>query len=42
MSSIYSHEFYETDERVTISIFDKGAAPENVSVNLSPRSVRLI
>ncbi|PSS37652.1 hypothetical protein PHLCEN_2v476 [Hermanssonia centrifuga] len=33
------HEFYETDEKVTISIFDKGADPEQVSVKFNPRSV---
>ncbi|KAF8516387.1 SGS domain-containing protein [Gautieria morchelliformis] len=33
------HEFYETDDGVTISIFDKGVVPENVSIELSPRSL---
>lgn len=34
------HEFYETDEKVTISIFDKGADPAEVSVIFEPRKVR--
>ncbi|KAF8577867.1 SGS-domain-containing protein [Ramaria rubella] len=33
------HEFYETDERVTISVFDKGANPDGVSVKFSPRAL---
>ncbi|TEB35068.1 SGS-domain-containing protein [Coprinellus micaceus] len=31
------HEFYETDERLTLSIFDKGADPEKVSIVFEPR-----
>jgi len=31
------HEFYETDEVLTLSIFDKGADPEQVSVSFQPR-----
>ncbi|KDR84967.1 hypothetical protein GALMADRAFT_233485 [Galerina marginata CBS 339.88] len=31
------HEFYETDEKVTLSIFDKGADPEQVSIKFEPR-----
>ncbi|KAI1797927.1 SGS-domain-containing protein [Ganoderma leucocontextum] len=31
------HEFYETDETVTLSIFDKGADPEQVKVFFEPR-----
>lgn len=34
------HEFYETDERLTLSVFDKGADPAQVSVKFQPRSVR--
>ncbi|KAH9919086.1 SGS-domain-containing protein [Fomitopsis serialis] len=36
MASI-RHEFYETDERLTISIFDKGADPQQVSVTFESR-----
>ncbi|TFK30420.1 SGS-domain-containing protein [Coprinopsis marcescibilis] len=31
------HEFYESDERLTLSIFDKGANPDEVSVQFEPR-----
>ena len=34
------HEFYETDEKVTISVFDKGADPAKVEVKFEPRKVR--
>ena len=34
------HEFYETDESLTLSIFDKGADPEQVKVSFEPRKVR--
>ena len=27
--TIIRHEFYETDEKLTLSVFDKGADPEN-------------
>ncbi|OBZ79923.1 Protein SGT1 B [Grifola frondosa] len=33
------HEFYETDERLTLSVFDKGANPEEVSIKFEPRSL---
>ncbi|KAI6008211.1 SGS-domain-containing protein [Pisolithus orientalis] len=33
------HEFYETDEALTIAIFDRGADPEQVSVKLEPRKL---
>lgn len=33
------HEFYETDEKLTISVFDKGADPAQVFVKFLPRSV---
>ncbi|KAI0801212.1 SGS-domain-containing protein [Fomes fomentarius] len=31
------HEFYESDERLTLSIFDKGADPEQVKVSFESR-----
>ncbi|KAI9063111.1 SGS-domain-containing protein [Trametes sanguinea] len=31
------HEFYETDEKLTLSIFDKGADPEQVKITFEPR-----
>ncbi|KAF8198974.1 SGS domain-containing protein [Pholiota molesta] len=31
------HEYYETDEKVTLSIFDRGADPEQVSIKFEPR-----
>ena len=33
------HEFYETDENLTLSIFDKGADLEQVKVSFEPRKV---
>ena len=33
------HEFYETDEKLTLSIFDRGADPAQVSVTFQPRKV---
>jgi len=33
------HEFYETDQRVTISIFDKGANPDEVSVKFTSQTL---
>ncbi|KAL6309933.1 SGS-domain-containing protein [Sparassis latifolia] len=33
------HEFYETDERLTLEVFDKGADPAAVSVTFQPRSL---
>ncbi|KAI0032759.1 SGS-domain-containing protein [Vararia minispora EC-137] len=38
MSTI-RHEYYETDERVVVSIFDRNADPDKVSVQFQPRSV---
>ncbi|PFH54455.1 hypothetical protein AMATHDRAFT_134067, partial [Amanita thiersii Skay4041] len=35
------HEFYETDEKVTISVFDRGADPAQVSINFEPRKINL-
>ena len=37
-----SHEFYETDERLTLSIFDKGADPAQVSIQFEPRKVGIL
>ncbi|KAH9486954.1 Protein SGT1-like protein [Psilocybe cubensis] len=31
------HEFYETDEKLTLSIFDRGADPAQVSIQFEPR-----
>ena len=33
------HSFYESDEKLTLDIFDKGANPEEVVVKFEPRSV---
>ncbi|TFK57101.1 SGS-domain-containing protein [Heliocybe sulcata] len=33
------HEFYETEDKVIISVFDKGADPEQVSVKFEPRKL---
>ena len=33
------HEFYETNENLTLSIFDKGADLEQVKVTFEPRKV---
>ncbi|KAF9237337.1 SGS domain-containing protein [Melanogaster broomeanus] len=33
------HEFYETDEVLTLSVFDRGANPEEVSVKFAPREL---
>ncbi|KAF7306907.1 hypothetical protein MIND_00483200 [Mycena indigotica] len=33
------HEFYETDERLTLSIFDRGADPAQVSLEFGPRKL---
>ncbi|KAE9408112.1 SGS-domain-containing protein [Gymnopus androsaceus JB14] len=33
------HEYYENDEKTTVSIFDRGADPEKVSVKFEPRRV---
>jgi len=39
MSVTPRHEFYETDEKLTLSIFDKGADKEKVVVKFEPRSL---
>ncbi|KAH7916451.1 SGS-domain-containing protein [Hygrophoropsis aurantiaca] len=33
------HEFYETDEKLTLSVFDRGADPEQVSVKFEARAL---
>ncbi|KAH9964300.1 SGS domain-containing protein [Russula dissimulans] len=33
------HEFYETDEKLILTIFDRGADPTHVNVKFQPRSV---
>jgi len=33
------HEFYESDNKLTLSIFDKGADPSQVTVIFDPRKV---
>lgn len=35
--STLRHEFYETDERLTLSIFDRNADPSEVNVQFEPR-----
>ncbi|KAJ6621727.1 SGS domain-containing protein [Mycena sp. CBHHK59/15] len=39
MAAALRHEFYETDERLTLSIFDRGADPAQVSVKFEPRKL---
>jgi hypothetical protein len=34
------HEFYETDEKIILSVFDRGADPDNVKITYQPRAVR--
>ena len=34
------HEFYETEDKLTLAIFDKGADPEQVKVSFEPRKVK--
>ncbi|KIK96266.1 hypothetical protein PAXRUDRAFT_826140 [Paxillus rubicundulus Ve08.2h10] len=33
------HEFYETDERLILSVFDRGANPAEISVKFEPRKL---
>jgi len=33
------YEFYETDDRLTLSIFDKGVDPAEVQIKFEPRAV---
>ncbi|KAF9044575.1 SGS-domain-containing protein [Hymenopellis radicata] len=37
MSDTIRHEFYESDEYLTLSIFDRGADPSQVEVQFAPR-----
>ncbi|KAF8922594.1 SGS domain-containing protein [Mucidula mucida] len=37
MSAPLRHEFYESDEYLTLSIFDRGADPSQVEVQFAPR-----
>jgi len=37
MATTLRHEFYETDEKLTLSIFDKGADPGEVKITFEPR-----
>ncbi|KAI9509083.1 SGS-domain-containing protein [Russula earlei] len=39
MATQLRHEFYETDERVTLTVFDRGADPTLVNVKFQPRSI---
>ncbi|KAJ7103553.1 SGS domain-containing protein [Mycena belliarum] len=39
MATTLRHEFYETDERVTLSIFDRGADPAGVSLKFESRKL---
>jgi len=39
MTTTIRHEFYETDEKLIISIFDRGADPAQVNVKFEPRGV---
>jgi len=39
MTTSLRHEFYESDESVTISVFDKGADPEQVAIKFEPRKL---
>lgn len=38
----YRHEFYESDEKVTLSVFDKGVNADDVKVEFGDRSVSLL
>ncbi|KAI0003703.1 SGS-domain-containing protein [Russula compacta] len=38
-TTILRHEFYETDERLTLTVFDRGADPAYVNVKFQPRSI---
>jgi len=33
------YEFYETEDKLTLSIFDKGVDPADVQIKLEPRAV---
>jgi hypothetical protein len=36
------YEYYETDDRVTISIFDRGADPAQIAVKFDARKVCVV
>lgn len=36
------HSFYETDDKLTLEIFDKGVDPEQVKIEFQPRAVSLL
>lgn len=42
LNALPRHEFYETDEKVTISVFDRGADPTQVTITFDPRKVRIL
>ncbi|KAF9457077.1 SGS domain-containing protein [Collybia nuda] len=42
MAANLRHEFYETDEKVTISIFDRGVDLANVSIKFDPRRLSYV
>ncbi|KAH9178692.1 SGS-domain-containing protein [Lactarius sanguifluus] len=39
MATTIRHEFYETDEKLILTIFDRGADPTQVNVKFEPRTV---
>ncbi|KAJ7786282.1 SGS-domain-containing protein [Mycena metata] len=39
MATTLRHEFYETDEKLTLSIFDRGADPGAVNIKFEPRKL---
>ncbi|KAI9444779.1 SGS-domain-containing protein, partial [Lactarius indigo] len=39
MATTIRHEFYETDEKLILTVFDRGADPAQVNVKFEPRSV---
>lgn len=39
MSTTIRHEFYETDEKLILTLFDRGADPAQVNVTFEPRSI---
>ncbi|PVF93853.1 SGS-domain-containing protein [Serendipita vermifera] len=41
MTTIPRHDFYETDERLTLSVYIRGADPEQVNIKFTPTSLLL-
>lgn len=39
MATTLRHEFYETDEKLTLTVFDRGADPAHINVQFQPRRV---